>query len=72
MLNYDRTAGLAKITCDTCGTSMESVSGRIARDATNRAVDLAKLAKWSIEKRAGGWQHFCPSCRTTRNRGSLL
>ena len=72
MLKYDRGAGLAKIHCDSCPASMDSVSGRIERAAIARAVDLAKLARWSIEKHAGAWQHFCPTCRPIRNRGSLL
>lgn len=72
MLKYDRGAGLAKIHCDSCPASMESVGGYVERVAVARAAELAKLARWSIEKHAGTWQHFCPNCRPTRNRGSLL
>lgn len=72
MLKFDRGAGLAKIHCDSCPASMESVSGRVERAAMGRAVDLAKLARWSIEKHAGTWQHFCPACTRSRHRGGLL
>lgn len=72
MLKFDRSLGLARISCDSCPTGMESVNGRTERDATARAVDLAKLARWSIEKHAGTWQHFCPACAKTRMRGKLL
>lgn len=72
MLKFDRSLGLARISCDSCPTGMESVNGRTERDAAARAVDLTKLARWSIEKHAGIWQHFCPACAKTRMRGKLL
>ena len=71
-LKQDIAAGTAWITCDSCPDAMEAIVNADARLARQKAVDLAKLARWSIEKRAGDWQHFCPSCSKSRNRGSLL
>lgn len=72
MLKTDTSAGTARIACDSCPTSMDSVMDADQRAARERAVRIAKIARWLIEKHAGTWQHFCPSCRRSRERGSLL
>ena len=71
-LKQDTTAGTAKIVCNSCPEAMETVVNADPRAARQKAVDLAKLARWIVTKTAGEWQHFCPSCGKTRNRGSLL
>ncbi|MGO8093175.1 hypothetical protein [Rhizobium leguminosarum] len=72
MLKTDTVAGTAGISCDSCRTSMESLLDADPRAARDKAVRVAKIARWLIEKHAGTWQHFCPDCRRTRERGSLL
>lgn len=72
MLKTDATAGTARITCDSCPTAMESVMDADPRAARDKAVRVAKIARWLIERHADAWQHFCPSCRQSRNRGSLI
>ncbi|ARM12083.1 MULTISPECIES: hypothetical protein [Rhizobium] len=72
MLKCDEVAGTAKISCDSCPDSLDSVMNADPRAARETAVRVAKIARWLIERHAGTWQHFCPSCRQSRNRGSLL
>lgn len=72
MLKADPIAGTARIVCDSCPTSMDSVMDADARAARDKAVRVAKIARWLIEKHAGAWQHFCPACRKTRDRGPLI
>jgi hypothetical protein len=72
MLVTDAAAGTAKISCDSCPASMESVANRDQRAAREQAVHLARIARWQIERHAGAWQHFCPACRQSRHRGPLL
>lgn len=72
MLKSDEPAGTAKIYCDSCPAAMDSVTDIKPKAAMDRAVHLAKIARWSIERHAGRWQHFCPHCRQSRNRGALL
>ncbi len=72
MLKTDTTAGTARIGCDSCPISMESVMDADPRAAREKAVRVAKIARWLIERHAGSWQHFCPDCRKSRERGSLL
>ena len=72
MLKADTVAGTAGISCDSCPTSMESVLDADPRAAREKAVRVAKIGRWLIEKKAGTWKHFCPDCRKSKERGSLL
>lgn len=72
MLKSDTVAGTAKISCDSCPASLDSAMNSDPRKAREEAVRVAKIARWLIERHAGTWQHFCPACRQSRNRGSLL
>ncbi|ARO22895.1 hypothetical protein TAL182_CH01082 [Rhizobium sp. TAL182] len=72
MLKTDASAGTAKIFCDSCPASLDSVLDADQRAARETAVRIAKVARWLIEKKAGTWQHFCPTCRRSRDKGTLL
>ncbi|MGM5087577.1 hypothetical protein E0H64_17910 [Rhizobium leguminosarum bv. viciae] len=72
MLKADTTAGTARISCDSCPASMDSVMDANPRAAREKAGRVAKIARWLIEKHAGSLQHFCPSYRKSREKGSLL
>ncbi|MBX5112733.1 hypothetical protein [Rhizobium lentis] len=72
MLRTDPIAGTAKISCDSCPDSLESVMDADPRAASAKAVRVAKIARWLIERHAGTWQHFCPACRRSRDKGTLL
>lgn len=69
MLNYDQTSKKATITCNICPQTFARSDAPFDIPATAKA---AKFARWSIERHAGGWQHFCPSCARSRMRGKLL
>ncbi|MGR9441642.1 hypothetical protein [Rhizobium leguminosarum] len=72
MLKTDATAGTTRISCDSCPASMDSVMDTNPRAAREKAVRVAKIGRWLIERHAGSRQHFCPSCRKSRVKGSLL
>jgi hypothetical protein len=72
MLKYDANGGFAKISCDGCRSSLDSIMNSDKRAAMDQAVRLAKLGRWQLERHAGAWQHFCPTCRQDRHKGKLL
>lgn len=72
MLKYDQITGLATIKCDSCSQTSDSVANSDKREAMTQAAQIARLRNWAIERHAGTWHHYCPSCRKTRNRGPLL
>jgi hypothetical protein len=69
MLNYDHASKRATITCNSCPTTVARTEAPFDIPAT---VQTAKLARWNIERHAGGWQHYCPGCAQSRMRGKLL
>jgi hypothetical protein len=69
MLNFDQVNKTTTITCNICPQTFVRNEAPFDIPATAKS---AKLARWSIERHAGGWQHYCPGCAQSRMRGKLL
>lgn len=69
MLTVDKTTNRATIACNSCPATFTRDIEPLDVPAT---VQSAKADRWSIERHAGLWQHYCPACVRTRMRGKLL
>ncbi|MGV1867180.1 MULTISPECIES: hypothetical protein [unclassified Rhizobium] len=72
MLNYETSTGIAKMRCDACPATLDGEMNKDRHAAMERAVHMAKLRHWKIQRQAGTWRHFCASCRPTHEQGKLL
>lgn len=69
MLTVDKASGRTTLRCESCPASF-------TRDVepfdVQSTVTSARNARWSVQRHAGTWQHYCPACAQTRMRGKLL
>ncbi|MBB3608621.1 hypothetical protein [Rhizobium sp. BK602] len=69
MLKVDKPSNRTTLRCDSCQTTFARDDEPFDIAAT---IQSAKAVRWSIERHAGAWQHFCPACAKSRTRGKLL
>lgn len=50
--------GKFRLLCDVCGNIVEEEF-----DTFQDALDFARLNRWRLQWRKGGWENVCPTCR---------